>query len=79
MQLCTNELAVYILGLEILFLLISVQCFFCWHVTGAFSCGVPLFAWLLINTMWFVVIKMGAYLHGHKGAFILCECLLSRF
>ena len=43
------------------------RCFFMW---------VPIFVWVLINTMWVVVIKMGAYIHG---VHILCGCLLSRF
>ena len=43
---------------------------------GAFSCGVPIFVWVLINADVVVVIKMGAYIHG---VLILCGCLLSRF
>ena len=31
---------------------------------GAFSCGVPIFVWVLINADVVVVIKMGAYIHG---------------
>ena len=45
-------------------------------VTGAFSCGVLIFIWVLINTYVVVVIKMGAYIHG---VLIFYGCLLSRF
>ena len=31
---------------------------------GAFSCGVTIFVWVLLNSDVLVVIEMGAYIHG---------------
>ena len=39
---------------------------------GAFSCGVAIFVWVLLNSDVLVVIEMGAYIHGvffSMGAF----------
>ena len=57
------------------------------HGTGAFSCGVPIFVWVLINSDVVVVIKMGAYIHGvliipilrytsSKGCLSTMHCML---
>ena len=41
-----------------------------WQFTSVFTamdatlCGVPLFVGVLINMMWYVVIKIGSYIHG---------------
>ena len=46
------------------------------YIHGAYFLWVPMFVWVLINSIVVVVIKMGAYIHG---VLIFHGCLVSRF